>query len=337
MKQNLKSILITGANGFIGSNLCRFYLKKNYKVYGLVRKTSDLHFLEGLDIKFLYADLNEIEKIKLPENLDFIVHCASAVSDTANKKTCERNIYNATDNFVNCIINNKIHLKRFVYISTALVLGYNKLNISEKNPGNPATFLPYTQYKIKTEKYLFEAHKKHSFPLVILRPADVMGPYDRTVCLHILKGIEDGIPTIVSHGKWVLPFCYVANLCLATYQACHTTNIEGQAYTVTNDGNITWKELFSFFLKRLNKKQRIYVPVFAPYMVAFFMKIIQIIYPSFDPPLTFYRIRRATTHTNYDISKTIEELNYVPDKNTDKQLNSIVDWYLTEKDSGYIK
>ena len=66
----MQTVFITGANGFIGSNLCRYFLKKNFTVHGLVRKTSDLHFLEDLDVKLVYGDLNEAEKIKLPENVD---------------------------------------------------------------------------------------------------------------------------------------------------------------------------------------------------------------------------------------------------------------------------
>jgi len=333
----MPNIFITGANGFIGSNLCRYFLKKNYNVYGLVRKTSDLHFLKNLNVNLVYGDLNEVEKIKLPENLDFIVHSASLVSDLADKNSCEKNIYKATINLVNYTINSGINLSKFIYISTALVLGYGKLNISEENPGKSAFFIPYTKYKLETEKYLFKANRKHAFPAIILRPADVYGPNDRTSCIHILKGIEDGVPPIVGHGKWILGFCYVENLCLATYLACKVKNLEGRTYTITNDSDITWKDIFSVFLKRLNKKQLFYVPVFVAYLAAFFMKIIHFIVPSFKPSLTFYRIRRITTHTSYDISKTIKELNYTPDKNTEKQLNSIVDWYLAEKTAGYIK
>lgn len=73
------NILITGANGFIGSNLCRYFLKKSYSVYGLVRKTSDLHFLEDVNIKLIFGDLIEVEKIEFPKNLDFIIHSASCV------------------------------------------------------------------------------------------------------------------------------------------------------------------------------------------------------------------------------------------------------------------
>ena len=332
----MQTVLITGANGFIGSNLCRYFLKKNFIVYGLVRKTSNLHFLEGLNVKLIYGDLNEVEKIPLPKNPDYIIHCASEVSDMADTKSCEKNIYQATVNFMNHILKNKINLKRFIYISTALVLGYGKLQISEENPGKPAKF-PYVKYKIRTENFLQELRNSHRIPLVILRPADVYGPYDRTSCVPILKGIEDGYPVIVGGGKWIFPFCYVDNLSQGAYLACITPDIEGKAYTLTNDMDVTWKEFFSVFLERLNKKQRLYIPVFLPFVVAFFMKVINFFVPSFERRLNRYRVKRITSHTNYDISKTIKELNYKPDKDIQKQFQAIMDWYLAEKKAGYIK
>jgi nucleoside-diphosphate-sugar epimerase len=332
----METVFITGANGFIGANLCRFFLKKNFSVHGLVRKTSDLHFLEGLDVKLVYGDLSEVEKINLPENMDYVIHCASEVSDTADKKSCEINICEATENFVNHIMSSNIRLKKFIYISTALVLGYKKLNISEENPGKAAN-LPYVQSKIKTEAYLLEVHKKKGLPLVILRPADVYGPYDRTSCVPIVKGLENGLPPIVSGGKWIFPLCYVDNLSLATYLACITQNIEGNAYTVTNGSDVTWKEFFSVILKRINKKQRFYIPKFTPFAVAFLSKIIHFFVPSFEPSLTYYRAKRITSHTNYDISRTIKDLGYSPDTDAEKQFNAIMDWYLAEQKSGYIE
>jgi len=333
----MPSVFITGANGFIGSNLVRYFLGKNFKVYGLVRRTSDLHFLDGFNIKLVYDDLNEVGKIEYPPNIDYIIHCASIVSDVADEKSCQKNIYQGTIDLVNHLLARKIKFQRFIYLSTALVLGYRKLNISEENPGRSALFIPYVKYKLEAERHLLDLHNKNGFPLVILRPADVYGPNDRVSCVPILKGIDDGVPPIVGSGKWTFPLCYVENLCQATYLACVTKNIEGRAYTISNGNDVTWKQFFSAFLKRLNRKQRIYIPVFFPFVIAFVMKIIHFFVPSYAPPLTFYRIKRVTTRTNYDISKTIKELNYNPDKDVEKQLKAIMDWYLAEKAAGYIK
>ena len=333
----MQNVLITGANGFIGSNLCRFFLDKGHTVYGLVRETSDLHFIEGLDVNLIFGDLNEVEKIEWPKNIDIVVHCASVVSDAANDECCESNIYNSTINLVNHFRNDCPNMKKFIFMSSALVLGYKKLNISEDNPGDSACHLPYVRCKKKTEIELLSLHRSSGFPVVILRPADVFGPNDRVTCVRLMKGIEDGIPIIVGSGKWVFPFCYVDNLCKATYLACNSVNSEGKTYTVTNGSNVTWKEFLSFLQKKLNKKQWIYIPSFLPHVVAFGMKIIKSIVPSYEPSLTDYRAQRVTSNTNYDISKTIEELNYIPDNETEKQFNAIVEWYLAEKETGHIR
>ena len=337
VRKIMQNVLITGANGFIGSNLCRYFSGKNYKVFGLVRKTSDLHFLEGQNVNLIYGDLNDVEKIEWPKDLDVIIHCASVVSDAADDETCEANIYNNTVNFVLHVENSNTDLKKFIFMSSALVLGYRRLNISETNPGKPATHLPYVRWKKKTEEELLARHSKNNFPVVILRPGDVFGPNDRIICMHLIKRIEEGFPVIVGSGQWIIPFCYVDNLCLATYLACNSKNREGQIYTVTNGSDVTWKELLSFFQKKLNKKQWIYIPAFFPYVMAIGMRIKKLIVPSYEPPLTDYRIKRVTSHTNYDISKTIQELNYVPENDRDKQFNAILNWYLAEKVVGYIK
>ena len=333
----MQSVLITGANGFIGSNLCRYFFEKNYNVHGLVRKTSDLHFLNGQHINLIYGDLNEVEKIEWPKDLDIIIHCASVVSDSADDACCESNIYNSTINLVRHIKDKGIVLKKFIFMSSALVLGYRKLNISEENLGISANHLPYVRSKKKTEEKLLHMHNGNRLPVVILRPAVVFGPNDRVTCAHLLRGIEDGVPIIVGSGKWIFPFCYVDNLCQATYLVCNSKNSEGQTYTVTNGSDVTWKEILSFFQKKFSKKQWIYIPTFLPYVVAFVMKIIQKIVPSYESPLSGYRIKRVTSHTNYDISKTIKELNYVPENDREKQFSAIVEWYLAEKEAGYIK
>ena len=333
----MQNVLITGANGFIGSNLCRYFLSKDYHVYGLVRETSDIHFLEGLEVDLLYGDLNEVEKIPWPKNLDILIHCASVVSDVADDECCESNIYNSTIELVHYLENNRIGLKKFVFMSSALVLGYQKLNISEANPGKSLCHIPYVRSKKKTEEKLLSMHNGGKFPVVILRPADVFGPNDRVTCAHLLKGIEDGVPVIVGGGKWVFPFCYVDNLCQATFLACQSESSAGRAYTVTNGIDVTWKDFLSFLQKKMNKRQRMYIPVFVPYVLAFFMKMVHWFIPSYDPPLTDYRIKRITSNTNYDISNTIEELNYLPENDINKQFSRIVDWYFSEKKAGHIK
>lgn len=335
-----ETVFITGANGFIGSSLCAYFLQRGFEVHGLVRSGSDLHFLEGLDVKLVYGDLLHPEEISLPPGMHYIIHSASIVSDTADEEQSRLNILQLAVNLVEKILASREagqQLKKFIYISTALTLGFNACDIREDNPGPSGHELPYTRFKKKTEEYILRQAREKGLPAVIFRPADVYGPRDRTSCALMLKACEKGVPLIVGHGNWLFGFCYIDNLCLATYLACLKEGITGRCYTITNDHPITWKEFFSGLQRGLNRLQRIYLPVSLAYSVASLFWFIHKLVPHFKPTITHYRIKRITTHTTYDISQTITDLEYVPEKNNPRQVQSIVDWYLQEKTNGCIK
>jgi nucleoside-diphosphate-sugar epimerase len=63
---------------------------------------------------------------------------------------------------------------------------------------------------------------------------------------------------------------------------------------------------------------------------------VQLLFPRFVPEVNYYRIRRITTETSYDISRTIADLGYKPDDRIERQIDEIVAWYNREKKNGYI-
>jgi nucleoside-diphosphate-sugar epimerase len=333
----MEKVFITGANGFIGSSLCRYLLEKGYKVIGLVRPGSDLHFLEGLPVRLVTGDLRWPDEIDIPADVDFVIHSASLVSDQASPKQCQTQIYQLTVNLIERLERLRCRPKRIIYISTALTLGFGDLDISEAKPGRSAMFLAYTRAKKKTEEYLAARFREDGLPVVILRPADVFGPHDRTSCAHILRSSEKGVPIIVSHGKWFFGFCYIENLCLAVHRALLTLGIEGRTYTITNGQMITWRDFFTEIYKGLNKKQRMFVPVWLALTIAAVQEAVHKVIPRYRPQITYYRIKRITSHTTYDITPAVRDLGYHPDQDIGRQIRSIVEWYIQEKRNGHIR
>jgi nucleoside-diphosphate-sugar epimerase len=333
----MSKILITGANGSIGANLCRHFLARGWDVHGLVRKTSDLHSLNGVDVKLIFGDLRDPETFQIPTDIDHIIHSASIVSDTAGDETCRRNIYLLAVNLARKIAEMPRPLKRLVHISTALTLGYDAPDISERRPGKPVLFLAYTRYKIRTEEFFLDQWKTQGLPVVILRPGDVFGPHDRITCAQMLKGCERGIPLVVGSGRHRFGYCYSGNLCQAAELALMKEGIEGRAYTVTNGALPTWKTFLTGLQSGLGRTQRVYVPVWLAFALARAMQGVRKVRPRFEPEINYYRIKRVTSETTYDISKTVEELGYRPDDRTDVQIKEIVSWYLKEKEDGFIK
>jgi len=326
----MEKVLITGASGFIGSNLCRYFAQKGYEVHALVRRSSDLRFLEGLTVRLVFGDLADPKGFELPPGMDFVVHSASLTDDLASEEACRQGIYDLTVNLYEALSRLSPRPRRVIYISSTLVLGYGGENLSDANPGRPADFLPYTRAKKKTEAFVKQAGRD-GLPVVIIRPGDVYGPNDRTTSAKLLYGCERNIPLTVSRGKWRLPYCYVDNLCQAIHLACLKPGIEGRAYAVTNSELPTWKMLFSRLQAGMGKKQRLYVPIWAAMVIAAIQELRLKLDPRFKAEVSFYRIKRITTTSTYDISDTIADLGYRPDNSLDAQIQAVVSWYLADK------
>jgi nucleoside-diphosphate-sugar epimerase len=333
----MQRILITGANGFIGSNLCRYFLDHSYDVAALVRRSSDLHFLQGMPVTLTYADLAQPGPVDLPSGIEYVIHAASLVVESMSMEEARRGIHDTTVNLLRFLKDSRVELKRFVYISTALVLGHRSRNISEENPGAPAHgLLPYVKAKQMAEATLLESCRNDGLPLVILRPTDVYGPNDRTSSLRLLRGIEDGWPVIAGTGNRILSFCYVENLALACHLACQMRGRNGAAYTVTNGQDITWRQLMGFFQDRLGRKQRVFVPMIVAYAIAVSMQLLHAFIPAFVVRVSFYPVSKVGRDTSYDIARTREELGYQPDQDLERQLESVVQWYIAEKAAGRV-
>jgi nucleoside-diphosphate-sugar epimerase len=329
-------IFITGANGYIGSSLCRYLLARGWEVHGLVRRTSDLHNLEGVPVQIHTGDLRDPASFEIPPGTTHVIHSASIVSDTAGDATCRENIFLLAVNLAAKMRALPQPPQRLLYISTALVLGYNGPDISEAHPGESALFLAYTRYKVKSEEFFLQQWREHGVPVVILRPGDVYGPYDRVSCTRLLRGCERKLPLIVGRGNCRFGFCYIDNLCQAALLALTQPGIEGRAYTVTNGSLPTWGEFFSGLQRRMHYRQRLRVPAWGGYALAGVLRGVQWLFPRFVPEVNYYRIRRITTETTYDISRTIADLGYQPDDQIEKQIDEIVAWYLREKKNGHI-
>ncbi|HMA54110.1 MAG TPA: hypothetical protein VKT17_06585, partial [Acidobacteriota bacterium] len=135
-------------------------------------------------------------------------------------------------------------------------------------------------------------------------------------------------------GRWRFGYCHVGNLCQAAELALVTPGIEGRAYTVTNRVLPTWRDFFQAMQEGLGKKQKVYVPVLIARILAGASSAVGAILPRFKDSLTPYRVRRVTTETTYDISRTIAELGYDPDDDYERQFAEIVAWYKKERAGG---
>lgn len=318
---------ITGASGFIGANLCRGLAGQGWRVIGLIRTSSDLSALEGVPVELIRGDLRRRHEIRLPPDTDVIVHAAAPVSDSATDAECRAGIGDATRNLAEAALAQCRRLRRFVYLSTALVLGYCRTGICESRPGRSAAHLPYVRHKARAEKLLLDLFRTRGLPLVILRLADVYGRLDRTSIVPMCRSLERGLPLLLGTGRRHLAYCHVGTVVEAVVRACAEERAVGRAFTVANSTTLDWQEFFGLLAAGLGRRLRPPLPAGVAFGLTVVAELLHGLVPIARPPLTRYRFRRATADTTYDVSAAIRDLGLRPDEDIAGQLRAAAAWY----------
>tara|TARA_B100000963_G_scaffold355543_1_gene374004 strand:- start:156 stop:1163 length:1008 start_codon:yes stop_codon:yes gene_type:complete len=183
----LNMILVTGATGFVGSNLILSLSKKNNKIIGQFRREKKLeetrNFFIANNKKELFnkiiwrkADITNFSEVEnLFDNVDEVYHCAAYVS-MAFYKTNYLNLVNITGTtyLVDNCINNKI--KKLCFISSIAAIGEasNEVITEETEWNQEVDKTPYSYSKYGSEMEVWRASQE-GVPVVIVNPGIIIG------------------------------------------------------------------------------------------------------------------------------------------------------------------
>jgi nucleoside-diphosphate-sugar epimerase len=240
-----KQILITGASGLVGHGIAKYFLKKNYIVYGtsyknfIARDLKKLKRIYNFDLtkKKSYSKITDIIK-----KVDFVIHTAAIIpGKEKNKLNFLKINYEGTKLFLNFCL--KKNIKKFIFIST--------MNLLNKKKYKKGTYL---DSKDKAEKYCHKVKKKNIINISVLR---IKAPYgfilSNAVIPLFIKNIYEGKNlNLFSDGKRKQIFTFVYDIAKATeilfYKKKFTFNLIGPQI-------ITMKYLAKLVLKVFRKKK----------------------------------------------------------------------------------
>lgn len=201
----MKSVLVTGADGFIGSHLVEHLVSEGYKVRALALYNSfnDWGWLETIPC------LNQIEVVtgdvrdpffckEITKNIDIVFHLAALIaipySYVAPQSYVETNVM-GTVNMCKASMENGV--KRFINTSTSETYGTALyVPIDEKHPMQPQS--PYSASKIAADAMAMSFYSSFNFPLTTARPFNTYGPRQsaRAVIPTIITQIANGMKQI---------------------------------------------------------------------------------------------------------------------------------------------
>ena len=243
-------ILVTGANGFVGSALCRRLLKSGALVRGAVRDPAKLlpsgtPIFGGLEWVALHDRSTEDEAIHALQGVQVVVHLAARVhvmTDDASDPLREFRQVNCvwTERLARAAASQGVH--RFVYVSSIKVNGEQTvIPFTERDPPKPQD--PYGVSKWEAEQALARVSTQTGMETVVVRSPLVYGPGVRGNFLQLLNILRRGIPLPLASIRNKRSLVYLGNLVDALARCIQDPRAAGRTYLVSDGEDLSTPEL----------------------------------------------------------------------------------------------
>ncbi len=321
-------VLVTGANGFVGAALCAELIKRGDQVRGLVRTTSDLSLLEGIEAELVYGSLDDASSLKeAVKGMDLVYHVAAAVSDWGSLEYFRRVNVEGARSLLEAAVAAKV--RRFVLVSSVAVHSFiDARDMDETSPQLPTPFY-YCRTKREAEELALSYHRAGKLEVAIARPGDVWGPGDRTSLLKMTALLERGLIIYIGGGRKLGAFTYIENLVDGIILTGRKKEAAGEAFILTDGVEMSWRTYFEKLTAALDlPRPRLSLhPVVARGLAA----LLETIYSAFHirsrPPLTRYLARHLSVDFHFSIDKARSLLGYAPSVDTDEGIRRTARWY----------
>jgi len=327
-KNKKRKLLITGANGFIGSFLVEEAINSGFDVYAGVRKSSNREYLRNEHINFFDLDLENTEnlkkKIKDIGGFDYVIHVAGMT------KTCSTNGFDYVNfelskNLIDSLIQTGVPLK-YIQISSLAAYGPGdpkSLN-AIKDSDTPKPISAYGKSKLKLENYI---KSLDNFPYLIFRPTGVYGPREKDFYV-MYKGIKQGFESYVGTKDQHLTFVYVKDLVGLLIEALNS-DFEQKSYFVTDLKGYTAQQFNKAIKDELNKKTiSIVVPKVIVKFLAWFNEKTSCLI--FNKPSTLNTDKyKEISQKNWlcDSSDLVTDFDYNPKYDLKLGIKETISWY----------
>lgn len=319
--ESQNTILITGGAGFIGSNLCEYFLGQGHKVICLDNfSTGHRHnlkdFISNINFKLIEGDIRNIaDCILAVQGVDYVLHEAAlgSVQRSINDPITTNDVN--VSGFLNMLVASRdAKVKRFIYAASSSAYGDSEgLPKVEEVIGKPLS--PYAITKYVNELYTEIFSKTYGLETIGLRyfnvfgrKQDPQGAYAAVIPKFVKQLMELESPLINGDGNFSRDFTYIGNVIQMNALAIATKNSEAvnTVYNTAYGDRNTLNDLVGYLKKYLSE----YNPKIASVEV-------------------MYGPNRAgdIPHSLASIDKAKKMLEYDPKYSLQEGLKEAVGWY----------
>jgi dihydroflavonol-4-reductase len=299
-----KKVLVTGATGHLGYNLCLTLLKKKFQVYALCRQNSNIKKLSKSRVEIINGDVmnyNDFYSAAIGKN--YIIHAAAIYShkEDLRDETLKTAIKSAK-NF--CKIINKLNIKKGIYVSSVSILGLeDKPTAKKKIALIKDSKDPYVKSKLNSYKIVANKIVEKKLPISIILPSSMLGKNDFRMTPSTAN-IKNMIKT--PFGLYVDGGINIINIQDVCDSIIKILSLKKNFIHILSGHNITIRDLVK--KARLASGKFIFsikLPKSFFLMIYYFHKIFYLHF-IFNLPLNIFQIKNIGKFSYFDNSKVIK-------------------------------
>lgn len=309
------TVLVTGANGFIGFEVCKKLREKGFLVRAALRTSPSNQSFLNFDSIVVVGEINETTQWdEALKGVSAVIHLAARVhqmKDSSADPLSEARKINVEGTRTLAFACVRASIKRFVYLSSIKAVGeggsYNELS-------TPIPVDPYGISKWEAEKLLLELAEKGLEP-IILRPPLVYGPGVKANFYSLMKWIDRGLPLPLGKVQNLRSLVYVGNLVDAIILALVHPQVKTRTFFVTDDQDVSTADLVKKIANSFGRKKA---------LISVPMQILNLIFSLLGKKEAFQRLSESL---QADPSLIKNELGWNPPYSLEEGIQQTVSWY----------
>ena len=270
----MKKILVTGAGGFIGSQLVEELLKRKFKVRAFFKYSSsnNLGWLQenkNKNLETIHGDISDYDSVaEAFKGINIVFNLAALISVPYSFKNPESFIQTNVDGLINVLRasrQNKKNIKRIIQISSSEVYGNSinsKIKVLKENL-KLRSESPYAASKIAADHLAITSFRSHGTPIVVARPFNTFGPR---------QSLRAVIPTIITqfintNNKKIMignlessrDFVYVKDTVDGLIKLMDSDKVIGEVINISSNNSYSIKNIIEMLSKYTKSKPQIVV------------------------------------------------------------------------------
>lgn len=254
----MTTVLVTGANGFVGSHLCRLILERGYNVRHAVRSRVSAGIADDMDVVEvgdIEANTNWCEAL---DGVDAVVHLAARVhvlAESATDPLAEFRKVNTAGTETLARQAALAGVRRFIYVSSVkATVATTDTPSLESDPPSPSD--PYGQSKQEAEALLLGGDS--ALEPVVIRPPLIYGPGVGANFLRLLKIVKAGVPLPFSGIRNARSLVAVDNLCDLIATSLRHPDAAGEIFNVSDGEDVSIAELLTAIGVAMHRSPRLF-------------------------------------------------------------------------------